>query len=78
MVVRIASLGAFACTTADAAAGRGAHQIAVEPLGEGAGLGPIAWQAAIELRNPGALVKKDLPVLGRPAIFAKDAATPRC
>ena len=64
-----------ASTAAKAAAGWRAHRIAVEPFGdatgEGAGLGLIAWQAAVELGNARPLVEQGSPVLARPAVATR-------
>ena len=67
-------VGVFAPTAAETAAGRRACRIAVEPFDdaaiEGADLGLIARQPAIELGEPGALVEIRQPVLARPAVHA--------
>ena len=55
------------------------HRIAVQPFGdavsEGTGLGFGARQPAIELGDPGALVKEGSPVLGRPAAITDPQPT---
>jgi hypothetical protein len=64
-------MGVLVPAAAEAAAGRRANRIAVEPFGhatgEGAGLGIGARQFAVELGDAGPLVEVRKPVLGRPA-----------
>ncbi len=70
--------GHVAATAAEAAAGRRAHRIAVQPFGdaagEGAGLGLRARQPAIELGDARPLVEEGPPVLARPAVARRCAA----
>lgn len=65
-------LGMIVATAGTASPGRRALEGAVHPFDEaafeGARLGFPARQAAIELRDAGALVEIDLPVLGRPSV----------
>ncbi|HZZ26134.1 MAG TPA: hypothetical protein VFE60_27870 [Roseiarcus sp.] len=57
---------------AEAAVGRRAHRITVEPFGhtarEGTGLGLQARQAAVELGDSRPFVEEGPPVFARPAI----------
>jgi hypothetical protein len=63
-------MGMLAASAAGTVPRPRAHGNAVEPFndaaGEGAGLGLLARQPAIELGHGYALVEKDLPILDRP------------
>src|SRR3974377_152703 len=64
----------LAATAAETAPRPGTQGNPVEPFndaaGEGAGLGLLARQPAIELGHGYALVEKDLPILGPPTVIA--------
>ena len=75
-------MGVFGLAAAEAAPGRRAHRIAVQPFGdaagEGASLGLVARQPAVELGNARPFVEEGPPVLARPAVAAgrSSATTP--
>ena len=68
-------VGVFTIATSETASCRRAFRIAVQPFDdaavEGLCLGLRPRQSAIELDDAGSLVKEDLPVLGRPAVFGR-------
>ena len=68
-------VGVFTIAASETAPCRRAFRIAVQPFddatGKGLCLGLRTRQSAIELNDAGTLVKEDLPVLRRPAVFGR-------